>query len=417
MFNKKILKRLTILYVEDDFTIRESMYNIFLKLFKEVYVAKDGKDGLELFSSLTNNQLTVDLIISDINMPNMSGLEMVKEIKNIDKNIPFILTTAHAETEYFLDAIKLGVMHYAIKPIIMKELIHQIEDICIKKYQESIIQTKYKENEQYLDIINRVAIVSKTDLEGNIIFANDIFCQISGYTQEELLGSNQRIVKHHEMSKSIFDELWNNLRNGNSWHNKLKNKAKDESAYFVNANIFPIFNENGDEIIEYMAVGFLITEEENKKREFQKNIITNIKDQKYKEIKLKQEVKQLIKQLNYYTLNDIGMVYDALGNEKEKRLKLNRQLSYYEVELKNSDWKIQEAKKELNKKIADLMNENKNLNMMIDLHKDKTVTLQNELIGQSKEIKRLHNMLDEQAIVVRDLRDVIEHREEQLKNK
>ena len=63
------------------------------------------------------------------------------------------------------------------------------------------------------------------------------------------------------------------------------------------------------------------------------------------------------------------------------------------------------------------MNENKNLNMMIDLHKDKTVTLQNELIGQSKEIKRLHNMLDEQAIVVRDLRDVIEHREEQLKNK
>jgi len=417
MFNKKILKRLTILYVEDDFTIRESMYNIFLKLFKEVYVAKDGKDGLELFSSLTNNQLTIDLIISDINMPNMSGLEMVKEIKNIDKNIPFILTTAHAETEYFLDAIKLGVMHYAIKPIIMKELIHQIEDICIKKYQESIIQTKYKENEQYLDIINRVAIVSKTDLEGNIIFANDIFCQISGYTQEELLGSNQRIVRHHEMSKTIFDELWNNLRNGNSWHNKLKNKAKDESAYFVNANIFPIFNENGDEIIEYMAVGFLITEEENKKRKFRKNIITNIKDQKYKEIKLKKEVKELIKQLNYYTLNDIGMVYDVLGNEKEKRLKLNKQLSYYEVELKNSDWKIQEAKKELNKKIVDLMNENKNLNMMIDLHKDKTVTLQNELIGQSKEIKRLHNMLDEQAIVVRDLRDVIEHREEQLKNK
>ena len=416
MIDKKILKSLTILYVEDDFATRESMYNTLLKLFKDVYIAKDGKDGFELFSSLTKNKLTIDLIISDINMPNMSGLDMVKEIKNIDKNIPFILTTAHAETEYFLDAIKLGVMHYAIKPIIMKELIIQIQDICIRKYQESIIKTKYKENEQYLDIINRVAIVSKTDLNGNIVFVNDIFCQISGYTQEELLGSNQRIVRHRETSKSVFNELWKRLQDGQSWHNKLKNKAKDGSSYFVNANIFPILNENGDEIVEYMSVGFLITEEENKKRKFRKNIIVNIKDQKQKEMQLQLKINNLEKQLRYYSTNDIGMVYDALTSEKEKRLKLNKQLSYYEKELNDSNHKIREAKKEIKEKTADLIYEKKDLNTTIELHKDKAITLQNKLTEQSKKIKRLDNMLDKQAIVIRDLHDVIKHREEQLQN-
>jgi len=322
MLKQNILNKITILYVEDEFHIRDSMVEVFEKLFKETYVAKNGKDGLDLFEQLHSKNITVDIIISDINMPGLNGLNMLKQIQKINNTIPIILTTAHAQTEYFLDAIELGVMHYAIKPINVKDLITQIEDISIKKIQQLIIKNQEKETKQYLDIINKVAIVSKTDLSGNITFANDIFCEVSGYTKEELIGSPQRIVRHPEVSTKVFIELWNTLKAGQVWHGKIKNKAKNGEAYVVNATIFPIFDETGETIKEYMAVRFVITEEENEKREFHKKVITNIKEHKQFEQDLLKKVKELESELKFSDHDSFLMMQNLLELEKEKQLKL-----------------------------------------------------------------------------------------------
>lgn len=414
MFNQDILKKITILYVEDEAQIRESMHNIFQKLFKEVYIAEDGQLGLDLFKKLRDDNISIDVIVSDINMPHMNGLEMIKEIRDIDTDIPFVLTTAHAETMYFMEAIKLGVTHYAIKPLVIKDLIKQIQDVGFRKYQEMIIKKQEKENEQYIDIIDKVAVVSRTDLKGNITFANEIFCEVSGYSIDELIGQNQNIVRHPDVAKSVFEELWATIQDGKVWQGKVKNKSKDGEVYIVNATIFPLFDETGDNIIEYMSVRFIITEEENEKREFKRKVITSIKQQKQKEQGLNYKVKELETQLKVSGHDNLVLIQDALELEKQKSMKAKGQVLHYEDELKKEKLKSTKIQQDANNKIADLISSNKLTKDTSHKYREKALNLQLDVTSKVNEITRVNGMLDEQAKMIKDLKDVIEHREKQL---
>ncbi len=104
-------KTLTLLYVEDNKETRESTILTLENFFDNIIVAIDGDDGIDKFKK--NN---IEIVITDINMPNKNGLDMAKEIKKIDLSIPILLFSAHNETNYFLDAIKIGIEGYLIKP-------------------------------------------------------------------------------------------------------------------------------------------------------------------------------------------------------------------------------------------------------------------------------------------------------------
>ena len=121
----KSLKTINILYVEDDETVVESFGKILKKVFNDVKTALDGEEGLKLFEQ---NKDTIDFIISDIRMPKMDGLEMIKQIRKIDKDIPCILTTAHGEFDYFVEADSLGVYRYIQKPVNINELFEAMGD-------------------------------------------------------------------------------------------------------------------------------------------------------------------------------------------------------------------------------------------------------------------------------------------------
>ena len=91
MFNKEFLKTLTVMYVEDDESIRTSLGNILKKVFKEVITCVDGKEGVSNYLLYTNDMdIEFDVIISDINMPNMDGLEMVEEIRKHNEDIQLL---------------------------------------------------------------------------------------------------------------------------------------------------------------------------------------------------------------------------------------------------------------------------------------------------------------------------------------
>ena len=122
--NIEHLKDKKVLYVEDDIAIMNSFSKILNKVFGEVKTAINGKEGLEVFKE---NQ-DVSFIITDIKMPKMDGLEMAKEIKAINPNIPCILTTAHGEYDYFLRADEIGVYRYIQKPINVNELLQSISE-------------------------------------------------------------------------------------------------------------------------------------------------------------------------------------------------------------------------------------------------------------------------------------------------
>jgi len=417
MFNQVLLKKINILYVEDEKVIQKSVLDVCENIFNNIFVASSGQEGLNLYKKLINNNIVIDIIISDINMPDMNGIDMLLEIRKFDPYLPFIITSAHTQSEHFLQAIKLNVAYYALKPLKIDDLVLHIQDICHKKYQEMIIENKYKESERYLDIINKVAIVTKTDIHGDIIYVNDMFCEISGYSRDELIGTNQRIVRHPEMGTPVFDDLWNTLRAKNIWRGKMKNKAKDGSTYVVNAHIFPVFNESGESVIEYMAVRFLITEEENKKRKFHQKVISNIQGQRKKEQELNDTIKKLEEQLEVANYSSILLLRETLSLEKQKTLKAKSQILHYENKLKYENTRNHKAFEETQKRLINMANDNKKYKTLFSKSKKTLSSLELEMISKHQEIKRINEMLTEQAKVIADLKDVIAHREEQLETK
>jgi len=85
-------------------------------------------------------------------------------------------------------------------------------------------------------------IVSSTDLKGIITYANRKFCNIAGYTKEELIGKNHNIVRHPDMPKAAFQEVWDTISEGKDWTGIVKNLRKDGRYYWVYSHISPIFS-------------------------------------------------------------------------------------------------------------------------------------------------------------------------------
>ena len=83
-------------------------------------------------------------------------------------------------------------------------------------------------------------LVSQTDKKGNIIFANDDFCKISGYSNKELVGKPHNIIRHPDMPKSAFKNLWETVQRGEIWQGFVKNKSRSGGFYWVFATIYPL---------------------------------------------------------------------------------------------------------------------------------------------------------------------------------
>ena len=130
-------KSLNILYVEDNVGVVASTLPLFEEIFKKVIVAYDGLDGLAKF-----NENHIDIIITDINMPNLNGLDMLKKIKKLDKTVPSIIMTAYSELEYYKEAIDINVKGYIIKPLELDEILEKLKCIVEEKIEKDLKTNK-----------------------------------------------------------------------------------------------------------------------------------------------------------------------------------------------------------------------------------------------------------------------------------
>ncbi|MBT7306875.1 MAG: PAS domain-containing protein, partial [Gammaproteobacteria bacterium] len=105
-------------------------------------------------------------------------------------------------------------------------------------------------------------LVSKTDLKGTILSANDIFIKISGFSQAELYNKNHNVVRHPDIPPRVFEDLWETLKAGRPWSQVVKNRCKDGSHYWVQANACPIL-EN-DKVVGYTSYRTPINDEQTK---------------------------------------------------------------------------------------------------------------------------------------------------------
>lgn len=129
-------KNIKVLYAEDEEGIRENISFVLSLLFKEVFVAKDGEEALELFE-----EKKPDLLIFDICMPKMDGIEVLNKIRKSNKAIPIIVLTAHTEETYLFRAIELNITRYLLKPFSKDALLDAIKTCILNlvKDQESAI--------------------------------------------------------------------------------------------------------------------------------------------------------------------------------------------------------------------------------------------------------------------------------------
>ncbi len=254
--------RLKLLYVEDDFDARDSTMAIFSEFFDKIIPASDGLEGLEIFE-----KSEIDLIITDINMPRMNGLQMIKKIREQNRDIPILVLSAHNESEYFMSSIKLGVDGYLLKPIDFEQFIGVLDNIVEKLYLKEEASKNLNLLHQYQEVTDAGNIVSKTNPKGIITYVNEAFCEISEYTEEELIGKPHNIVRHPDNSPELFKHMWETIKEKKQiWHGVLKNRKKSGNFYYVNTTIKPILDQNG-EIIEYIALRSDITDIMNPRKQ------------------------------------------------------------------------------------------------------------------------------------------------------
>ena len=198
--------KISILYVEDENNVREMLGHFLRRFCKNLYVAQDGAEGLELYK-----QHKIDIVISDIKMPKMNGIDMVDEMKQINPKQLVIFTTAHIDHEYLFKAIELQVDGYISKPVDLDKLKVQI-DKCIRELEIEVAAQKLKESEERFRVILETAQLGIFIYKEKFVYVNDRFCEMVGYTREELLNMDAWALVEVSQQEKIKKILIRRLR-------------------------------------------------------------------------------------------------------------------------------------------------------------------------------------------------------------
>ena len=227
-----------------------------------------------LFSFNNNQQLSV--IQSAIEKLNKGDYTSVQNIDANETNKTFkevilsieSLRRELAETKTILEEFSKG--NFKIPTTISKNSWTNSLDILAKKMiqEQKIILKQKREMETKMALIDKLCIVSETDLKGYITYVNDKFCEEAQYTREELIGQNHNIVRHADMPKEAFKQLWQTVGSGNIFNAPVKNRRKDGTPYYVNAAIGPVLDENGKPE-KYIGIRYDLTEETYQRLEAQ----------------------------------------------------------------------------------------------------------------------------------------------------
>ena len=213
-------KNVKVLYVENEEKIRESAMAYLSRLFENVYEAKDAFEALEIIK-----ESNPDIIITDIKMPKMSGIELIKQIRTFNNEVQIIALSAFTNTKYLLDAIELGLVKYLVKPIRHETFLPVLLQ-CVKNIKKENKTLKDLGSSYYFDSFddtlrcnNKIIKLSKNELEFLKLLCTNLNRVV---TYEEI---ENKIWYESVMSEDAIRSLVRNLRRKLP-KNCLKNIAK-----------------------------------------------------------------------------------------------------------------------------------------------------------------------------------------------
>ena len=190
----------------------------------------------------------------------------------------------------------------------------------VEQRTEAILAAK-EQLSDFKDAIDEHSIVSMTDLDGVIIFANDKFCDISGYSREELIGKNHRLLNSGNQDQNYWKNMFQTVSSGKTWHDEVRNIAKDGSFYWVKTTIMPSFDDTGA-IKNYISIRTYITENKqlNEKISYQAShdVLTGLVNRREFERRLEQLISRsedgVPHSIFYLDLDEFKIVNDTCGH-------------------------------------------------------------------------------------------------------
>ncbi len=234
-------KKYAVLYVENSPVTFTQTAKVLSRKGFILYVAENGQEGLRIFKDAKP-----DIVVTEINLPAMDGLEMIRQIKAINEKTHIIITTSSSEVGHVLSAIDLGVKNYLLKPVEYDKF-NAALDSCIASVSEehereglaaqsTLMATALEQNPSPIVI---------TDTDGVVVYINPKFTELTGYWSDEIIGQNMRVFKSGKTPPEVYRSLWETVKAGREWQGELLNRKKDGTLYWENAKISPLHNEAG----------------------------------------------------------------------------------------------------------------------------------------------------------------------------
>lgn len=226
-----------VLLVEDEEDAREILGFYLDTVFDEVQIACDGQEGLDLYKKAYTENKTYDLVLTDIKMPNMDGLEMIEKITEINGNQKFIIVSAYKDEEYLFKSINLNVISYFVKPLEVKNIME-----LLKKVKAKVLEDKKNTNKE--EGIIKLNDNYSYDKGLTLLYHNDEPVDLSK-KESLLLQALITNIKEIKSKEYLKDFIWNDDTTSDATLRTVIKRVKDKI-------------EDNDFIVSKKGLGYII---------------------------------------------------------------------------------------------------------------------------------------------------------------
>ena len=320
-------KNITILYVEDEESIRNETASLLNLIFKKVYIANNGDAGYKAFM-----KFSPDIVLSDIQMPIKTGIEMATEIRVKNKTIPIVFITAFNQENMLLDAINLGIDKYLLKPLCKDQIVQVFTKIVtqINIEKEKIeLENKLIKTQHCLEKALEIAQVGcwEWDIKNDMVWYSYTACEI--FEQEicelSMTNSSEDIIKHIHIDdkERVMSAIDNTIRNGANLDISFKYLTKNNTTKVL--HILKVKEENS------LIIGMVedITKNAREKDKLAKmasqDLLTGLPNKALYQVFLNKQFTLSTRYHKPFTLlkfviNDFKELNDQLGSNKADKL-------------------------------------------------------------------------------------------------